>query len=102
MSNLDKHYLIAYDIADPKRLGRVWRLLKKQALPVQYSVFLFKGSEPALAALRRGIEARIHHKEDDVRIYTLGKNTRAWALGQQFNLGDNSLIDAPWLSPSPL
>ena len=32
-------YLIAYDIADPKRLVKVHRTLKRQGLPVQYSVF---------------------------------------------------------------
>ena len=29
-------YLIAYDIADPKRLSRVHRALKREGLPVQY------------------------------------------------------------------
>ena len=32
-------YLIAYDIANPKRLSHVHRTLKKLGLPVQYSVF---------------------------------------------------------------
>ena len=36
-------YLIAYDIADPRRLRRVARLLERRALRCQKSVFLFRG-----------------------------------------------------------
>ncbi|MBX3630284.1 MAG: CRISPR-associated endonuclease Cas2 [Nitrosomonas sp.] len=38
--NQSNLYLIAYDIADSKRLARVHRVLKQQGLPVQFSVFM--------------------------------------------------------------
>lgn len=34
-------WLVTYDIVQPRNLGRVFRLLKKNGVPVQYSVFLF-------------------------------------------------------------
>ena len=44
-------YLIAYDIADPKRLSRVHRALKREGLPVQYSVFTVVIKRKALLRL---------------------------------------------------
>ena len=41
-------YLIGYDIADPKRLQRIHRRMTKYATPIQYSIFLFEGSEKLL------------------------------------------------------
>ena len=35
-----KPYLITYDISDKRRLQRVHRLLKSQAIAMQYSVFI--------------------------------------------------------------
>ena len=37
--NQQARWLVAYDIAHPRRLGRVFRLLQKHGVPVQYSVF---------------------------------------------------------------
>jgi CRISPR-associated endonuclease Cas2 len=45
------YYLIAYDIAHPRRLRRVARLLEKHAMRVQYSVFLFEGEKVAVEQL---------------------------------------------------
>lgn len=64
-------YLIAYDIADPKRLGRVHRYVKRSGLAVQYSVFVTRMTRPQVTELSAGISERIHPRKDDVRIYAL-------------------------------
>jgi CRISPR-associated protein Cas2 len=63
--------LICYDIADPKRLGRVFRYLKKRAMPLQYSVFLFSGDDRQLERCLAGAAALIDEKHDDLRAYPL-------------------------------
>lgn len=77
-------YLVAYDIADSKRLARVHRVLKQQGLPVQYSVFTVVLKRKALLHLLERISALINQREDDVRCYRLLKNSSADALGQQY------------------
>lgn len=76
-------HLIAYDIADPKRLYRVHRYLKTVAMDLQYSVFVGRLSARALDRILREIEERIEPREDDVRIYPLPERCQAVALGRQ-------------------
>ena len=45
------HYLVAYDIADPRRLRRVARLMERRATRCQKSVFLFRGDVPGCLGL---------------------------------------------------
>lgn len=84
-------HVVAYDIADPKRLGRVHRYLKKFAIPLQYSVFLVEldaaGRDKLLAKLR----TLIHPKQDDVRIYPLPDQPEWVALGKAL-WGDGMLL----------
>lgn len=77
-------WLIAYDIADPRRLGRVHRLLKKIAVPIQYSVFLAWLNERQLAWLVEQLRGRINVREDDVRLYHLPVATELTTLGKQW------------------
>jgi len=77
-------YLLAYDIANPRRLSRVHRLLKKQGLPVQYSVFTLVSKRKALLKLLENIKTIIHPAEDDIRCYRLPKNPGVIALGRQY------------------
>ncbi len=72
-------YLVCYDIADPKRLARVHRLVARRALMVQYSVYLARLRRRELEALREEIAARIREGEDDVRIYPLPEDAR-WVM----------------------
>lgn len=64
-------FVICYDISEPRRLGRLHRYLKKAAVPLQYSVFLFVGDERQLDCLLAGIVPLMDPKEDDVRAYPL-------------------------------
>lgn len=41
-------FLVAYDIASPRRLRRVARCLERQAIRTQKSVFLFQGTAAQL------------------------------------------------------
>ena len=40
----DESFVIGYDIADPRRLQRVHRVMCTFAAPLEYSVFLLVGS----------------------------------------------------------
>lgn len=77
-------YLMAYDIADPKRLARIHRVLKQQGLPVQYSVFTVVLKRKALLRLLERINTLINQREDDVRCYRLPENSPTEILGQQY------------------
>jgi len=75
-------YLIGYDIADPKRLQRIHRRMTKYATPIQYSIFLFEGSEKLLAQCLTEVMQIFHKKEDDLRIYPLPHHCSQWRLGK--------------------
>lgn len=87
--------LICYDIADPKRLGRLFRFLKKHATPLQYSVFLFTGSDRQLDRLMMQAALLIDAKADDLRAYPLPR------LGFKARLGRALLPEGIQLSNLP-
>ncbi len=64
-------FVICYDIANPRRLGRLHRYLKKCAVPMQYSVFLFTGDDRQLERCMADAVKLIDAKEDDLRAYAL-------------------------------
>lgn len=77
-----RNWLICYDIADPRRLGRVHRLVSRQAMQVQYSIYLYHGSASDLQDLMSELRKRIHPREDDIRIYTLPRRPELILRGQ--------------------
>lgn len=85
-------YVIAYDIANPKRLSRIHRFLKKQGLPMQYSVFTLVIKHKPLLRLLDGITKLINKREDDVRCYRLPKDSKAITLGKQIFPADVMLL----------
>lgn len=74
-------WLVTYDIADPKRLGRLFKFLKKQGVPVQYSVFLVEASAAKMGTLIVQIAKMVDADADDVRAYRLPENTWKVTLG---------------------
>ncbi len=74
-------YMVAYDIADPKRLGKVHRLLKKEGLAVQKSIFLVFGEEERMNALLDRLADVINSKQDDIRAYPVTNPKEVWTTG---------------------
>jgi CRISPR-associated protein Cas2 len=64
-------FIVCYDIIDPRRLGRLHRFLKKHAVALQYSVFLFTGDDRQLDRLLATAQTYIDPKVDDLRAYPL-------------------------------
>lgn len=76
-------WLITYDIADPKRLARVGRLMRRHGLHLQHSAYLWQGTDEALQRLLDQVATLIEPAADDVRGYHLTENTTVWQFGRQ-------------------
>ena len=75
-------YIVCYDISDARRLGRLFRFLKKRAVALQYSVFLFVGDDRQLDRLLEGAAKLIDPKADDLRAYPLPARALKARLGK--------------------
>lgn len=75
-------YLIGYDIRNARRLQRVHRKLLAAAMPLEYSVFLFVGSDEGC---RRSVEdclSLMNPNEDELRCYRLPAHGRRFEIGR--------------------
>ncbi len=79
--NITKNWLICYDIANPRRLGRVHRYVKTIATPLQYSVFQLQADDRYLAGVIKRLNTLINPAQDDIRIYPLPKHPKSYSLG---------------------
>jgi CRISPR-associated protein Cas2 len=70
-------WLVCYDIAEPRRLARVWRAVREFGVPLQYSVFWARLDGIGLAGALGAIAARIDPRADDVRLYPLPENVQS-------------------------
>lgn len=94
--NTPRSWLITYDIANPKRLARLHRFLRKQATPVQYSVFYYEGSAAQMGRLMQQVEGYIKAEADDVRAYQLPERLNIATLGRG-TLPDGALLSSELL-----
>lgn len=74
-------YMFAYDIADPKRLLRVHRVMKQAGLAAQKSVFFVQGNEPEIKDLLNRLGKIIKHSKDDIRAYPVTHPSQVWTTG---------------------
>jgi CRISPR-associated protein Cas2 len=70
-----KHYLVSYDIADPKRLRQVARIMEGYGYRVQFSVFQCPLDDLRLEQLKADVGPVVHSDEDQVLIVCLGPDT---------------------------
>lgn len=90
-----KAWLIGYDIASPRRLARVHRLLKRRAFPVQYSLFAAALTAAERDRLLADLSRLIHPRKDDVRFWPLPERLELMRLGPTGPTGFVSAIASP-------
>ena len=81
MSAHRRPLLICYDIADPRRLRRVFRELRDLALPVQKSVFFAELTAADLNGLLDRLAQGIEPAEDRVQVFYLQDPAASRGLG---------------------
>ena len=85
-----KDFLICYDIADEKRLGKIGKLVEKSAMRIQRSVYFYEQvSKEELTVLIEKVMEVFDQEADDLRVYVI-KN-KGIALGEAVDL-ENPLI----------
>ena len=90
-------YLVTYDIADDKRLKRVFKTMRNHGDHLQYSVFECQLNGRDLARCRADLSSVIDHRKDQVLFVDLGptegRGDRVIAsLGRAY-----AAVDAPCL-----
>jgi CRISPR-associated protein Cas2 len=100
-----RSWIIGYDIASPRRLRRVARVLEKHAVRIQYSLFVATMTEPAFDRLWRTLAGLINPRADDVRAWPVPEAPliETWGrglppgivLGDHRSLGLADLVGSP-------
>ncbi len=67
-----KSFLVCYDIADDKRLRKVFQTMRGFGDHLQYSVFECQLTSTDLVRLKTELSAIIHHDNDQVLFVDLG------------------------------
>ncbi len=90
-------YIVTYDIADPKRLRKVYDLMRGYGSWLQLSVFRCELTPRARSEFRRELGRLIHHTEDQVLFIDIGPaegraGTAIESLGRAFVPADNGPV----------
>jgi CRISPR-associated protein Cas2 len=89
-------YIVAYDIASPRRWRRVFRIMEGYGEWVQLSVFQCRLSPRRRIELKLALEETINHAEDHVIILDLSPaaalRPRVKSLGKFFSVVERSPV----------
>ncbi len=90
-------YVVMYDISNPKRLRKVFQIMRGFGDHLQLSVFRADLSPKERVQLIMKLNAVIHHTEDQVLIIPIGPaggeiEKEIEALGRPYEESDNSAI----------
>lgn len=91
--DINAWYLVAYDIADPRRLQRLHRQIRREGLAMQKSVFLVQRTPEGIAELMDDLASMIHRQQDDLRAYPVQDPARIRLCGE--GMLDGKLL-CPW------
>ncbi|HIJ64560.1 MAG TPA: CRISPR-associated endonuclease Cas2 [Candidatus Hydrogenedentes bacterium] len=83
-------YLVTYDIADDKRLRRVFKKMNGYGEHLQYSVFQCELSDKERVQMVAELNPLINHREDQMLIFTLGQ-------AESYNAGATLAIGKPYV-----
>ena len=75
-------WLLCYDVADPRRLQRVHRVVCRHATPLQYSVFHTMATRHEVLDILHDLEKHIDPRQDDIRAYPLLTTARPITVGR--------------------
>jgi CRISPR-associated protein Cas2 len=84
-------YIAAYDIADPRRLRRVARVMQAYGSRVQKSVFECQFTHSLLHSMCRDVARAMELEEDSLRVYPLFDNGRS----KQTIVGRGMMLEFP-------
>lgn len=92
-------YIVTYDVCDPKRLRKVYRVLRGYGRHLQLSVFQCELSSMERVELEVRLGAEIHHDEDQVLFVDIGPadgrgRTSIEAIGKPYAADDRRAIIA--------
>lgn len=76
------HYLVCYDISNPRRLQKVGRISRRYGTPFQYSVIYFYGTEAELDTFLAELDTVIDEYADDIRAYRITSVDSIVTLGE--------------------
>jgi CRISPR-associated protein Cas2 len=65
-------YLVAYDIASPKRWRRVQKAIRRLCRREQLSVFVCRGTSARIGRLERELRRLMHPQDDRLMVLDLG------------------------------
>lgn len=90
-------YIVAYDISDPRRLRKVYEIMKGAGVHLQYSVFQCDLSDRQLEELRLDLAEVIAPREDQVLFVALGDPEKRGAtcissLGRIYDHHDRACV----------
>ncbi len=84
--------MLCYDVRDPKRLNKVYKMMNGYGDPVQYSVFLCDLSDTEMVYMKRDLTELLNLNEDRVIIVNTGKGDKIQTMGEPLKHSRESAI----------
>jgi CRISPR-associated protein Cas2 len=93
---MDHLYIVSYDISEPKRWRRIFKLMKGYGEWLQLSVFQCRLTRARLVELEANLGEMINHAEDHVLLVDIGPaenvTLRVRSLGKTFAVVEREAV----------